>query len=121
MRERMLKVVLGLVGLVFCALVYAMVVFARREPALAMMMSIYATLGVFLLLAVRNPAANRTLIAFTAWSSLAHASLMAVQAWKHMIQNSEWMGVVVFGAIGVVLLGLMPKPEPREKSMKAAA
>ena len=39
-----------------------------------MMLSIYVTLGIFLLLAVRNPSAHRSLIAFTGWSSLAHAS-----------------------------------------------
>ena len=38
-----------------------------------MMLSIYVPLGVFVLLAARNPSANRSLIAFTAWSSLAHA------------------------------------------------
>jgi hypothetical protein len=42
-----------------------------------MMMSLYATLGVFLLLAARNPSEHRSLIAFTAWSSFAHAALMA--------------------------------------------
>jgi succinate-acetate transporter protein len=45
-----------------------------------MMLAIYVTLGVFLLLAIRNPAANRSLIAFTGWSSLAHAAVMAVQS-----------------------------------------
>ena len=78
-QERALKVVLVLVGLVFLALVYPLVIFLRQEPALAMMLSVYATLGVFLLLAARNPSANRSLIAFTAWSSFAHAALMAVQ------------------------------------------
>jgi hypothetical protein len=45
-----------------------------------MLAGVYITLGVFLLLALRNPSANRTLIAFTAWSSLVHAAIMAVQA-----------------------------------------
>src|SRR5262249_15653895 len=63
-----LKIVLGLVGVLFMAAAYPMLVFVRQEPALAMMMSLYVTLGVFLLLAIRNPLANRSLIAFTAWS-----------------------------------------------------
>jgi hypothetical protein len=39
-----------------------------------MMLSLYVTLGVFLLIAVRNPSANRSRIAFTAWSSFAHGA-----------------------------------------------
>ena len=50
-QERALKVVLVLVGLVFLALVYPLVIFLRQEPALAMMLSVYATLGIFLVLA----------------------------------------------------------------------
>lgn len=68
-RERALKIVLVVVGLLFSALVYPMTIFFSREPALAMMLSVYATLGIFLLLAARNPSANRSLVAFTAWSS----------------------------------------------------
>jgi len=78
-RERVLKVVLVVLGLLFCAGVYPLVLMAKEEPALAMMMSLYFTLGIFLLLAARNPSANRSLIGFTAWSSFAHAAVMAVQ------------------------------------------
>jgi hypothetical protein len=46
------------------------------DPALAMMMSLYATLGIFLLIASRNPSGHRSLIAFTAWSGFAHAAVM---------------------------------------------
>src|SRR5271170_4009337 len=75
-RETALKIVLAVVGLLFLLLAYPMMVFVRQDPALSMMLSIYVTLGVFLLLAIRNPSANRTLIAFTAWSSFAHAVVM---------------------------------------------
>jgi len=88
-RERALKVVLVVVGLLFCAAVYPLVLMARQDPALAMMMSLYATLGVFLLLASRNPSAHRSLIAFTAWSSFAHATVMAVQAFLSLIARRE--------------------------------
>jgi len=64
-RELVLKVVLVVVGLLFCAGVYPLTMFFSREPAVPMIMSIYVTLGIFLLLAVRNPAANRSLIAFS--------------------------------------------------------
>src|SRR3989475_3338038 len=76
-RERAMKVVLVVVGLLFVAGVYPLMMFVRQEPALAMMLSLYVTLGIFLLLAARNPSANRSLIAFTAWSSFVHAILMA--------------------------------------------
>ena len=49
-REVALKIVLALVGLLFLALAYPLIVFARQDPALSMMFSLYVTLGVFLLL-----------------------------------------------------------------------
>jgi hypothetical protein len=73
-RERALKVVLVVVGLLFCAAVYPLVLMAKQDPTLAMMLSLYATLGVFLLVASRNPSAHRSLIALTAWSSFAPPS-----------------------------------------------
>ena len=65
-RGRTLKVVLGLVGLIFVAAIYPLALFVRQAPGLSMMFSLYATLGVFLLLAARNPPEQRSLIAFTA-------------------------------------------------------
>jgi hypothetical protein len=62
-RERALKVVLVIVGLLFVASLYGLMKL-REEETLQMMLSIYGTLGVFLLLASRNPSANRSLIAF---------------------------------------------------------
>jgi hypothetical protein len=58
MRERALRVVLVLLGLLFSAGIYPLVLMAKKEPALAMMMSLYVTLGIFLLLAARNPSTN---------------------------------------------------------------
>ncbi len=110
-REVVLKIVLALVGLLFIALIYPMLVFVRQEPAMSMMFSLYVTLGIFLLLAIRNPSANRGLIAFTAWSSLAHAALMGTQAWLNMIARGELIGVVVLFIIGVALIALAP-PRP---------
>jgi hypothetical protein len=54
-RELALKIVLVLAGLLFLASGYPMAIFMRQEPALSMMFSLYVTLGVFLLLAIRNP------------------------------------------------------------------
>ena len=121
MRERVLKTVLVVVGLAFSAFAYGMVVFFRREPALAMMASVYATLGVFLLLAVRAPAKHRSLIDFAAWSNLAHAGLMAVQVSLHAIKSMEATGVAVFGVIGVLLVMLRPKETAGVKAVGAGA
>ena len=107
-QERALKVVLVLVGLIFLAGVYPLTMFFGRDPALAMMLSLYVTLGIFLLLAARNPSANRSLIAFTAWSSFAHASLMAVQAYRNVIERRELLGVAALVLIGVALIALAP-------------
>jgi hypothetical protein len=112
-REVALKSVLGLVGVIFVALTYPLIMFVRQAPSLSMMFSLYVTLGVFLLLAIRNPSANRSLIAFTAWSSLAHAALMGTQAMRDMVARGELTGVAVLIVIGIVLIALAPaKPLP---------
>ncbi|HXO32199.1 MAG TPA: DUF6632 domain-containing protein [Candidatus Acidoferrales bacterium] len=115
-RERALKIVLVVVGLLFCAGVYPLVLMANQDPALAMMMSLYATLGIFLLLASRDPPAHRSLIAFAAWSSFAHAAVMAVQASLNLIRRGELMGVAFFVVIGVALMVLAPAKQIVEKT-----
>jgi hypothetical protein len=118
-RERVLKIVLVLVGLIFCFLAYPMILFMRQDPALAMMLSLYVTLGVFLLLAVRDPSGNRSLIAFTAWSSFAHAAVMGAQVMHNIVERQELVGVAVLVVIGVVLTVLAPSKQSTER--KAAA
>jgi hypothetical protein len=78
-----------------------------------MMLSLYVTLGIFLLMAVRNPSANRSLIAFTAWSSFAHAALMAVQG--NLIPRGELVGVAALVIIGVALIVLAPAKRSVER------
>jgi len=114
-RERALKAVLVLVGLLFCAAIYPVILMVKQDPALAMMMSLYATLGIFLLLASPNPSSHRSLIAFTAWSSFAHAALMAVQASLNLIPRRELAGVAFFVVIGVALIALAPAKQPVER------
>jgi len=120
-RERPLKIVLVLVGLLFLALVYPMLIFIKQEPALAMMLSVYVTLGIFLLLAARNPSANRSLITFTAWSSFAHSALMAVQAFRNFIARGELLGVAVLVIIGIALIVLAPAKQSGELASTAGA
>jgi len=121
-RERALKVVLGLVGLLFLASVYPLVIFVRQAPDLSMMFSLYVTLGIFLLLAVRNPSESRTLIAFTAWSSFAHAAVMGLQAFRNMVARVELIGVALLVVIGIALIALAPaKQAAAQKSATAPA
>lgn len=121
LRERALKIVLVLVGLLFTAGVYPLTIFLAREPALAMMLSLYVTLGIFLLLAARNPSANRSLIAFAAWSSFAHGAVMAVQAYQNRIERQELLGVAAFFIIGTTLMALAPAKQPGELASAAVA
>jgi hypothetical protein len=107
-REVALKVVLGFVGLIFLALAYPLILFVRQDPGTSMMFSLYVTLGVFLLLAIRNPSASRSLIAFTAWSSFAHAAVMGTQSMQDMVSRKEMVGVAVLIVIGIALLALAP-------------
>jgi len=120
-RERALKVVLVVVGLLFVAGIYPLMMFVKHEPALAMMLSLYVTLGIFLLLAARNLSANRSLIAFTAWSSFAHAALMAVQVFRNLIPRGELLGVAVLATIGVALILLAPGKQSGELRSTASA
>jgi len=115
-RERVLKVLLVLVGLLFTAMVYPLVLFVKQEPALAMMMSLYVTLGIFLLVSVRKPSANRSLIAFTAWSSFAHAAVMSYQAFRNLVARGELIGSAVLVIIGVALIALAPAKQTVEKT-----
>jgi hypothetical protein len=119
-RERALKIVLVVVGLLFAAGLYPLVLMAKQDPALAMMMSLYVTLGIFLLIASRNPSAHRSLIAFAAWSSFAHAGIMSLQALLNMISRRELIGSAVFLTIGVTLIALAPAKEPVERASAAA-
>ena len=75
----------------------------------------------FLLQASRNPSAHRSLIAFTAWSSFAHATVMGVQAFLNLIARRELLGVATFISIGVLLITLAPARESRAVSSAATA
>ena len=99
------KAVLIIVGILFAATIYPLVFLVRDEPTLQMMLSLYVTLGVFLLLASPNPSAHRSLIAFAAWSSFAHAATMAVQAIYEVSERVHLLiGVAMFVIIGLTLI-----------------
>jgi len=114
-RERALKVVLVVVGLTFCGLAYPLIMFVKQAPAMAMMFSVYVILGIFLLFASRHPSANRSLIAFTAWSSFVHAVLMGGQAFAGLVARGELIGSAVLVVIGITLMLLAPEKESVER------
>ena len=126
-RERALKVVLVLVGLLFVAAIYP-VAMALWHPGPSddtgdtMMMSLYFTLGVFLLLAARNPSAHGSLIAFTAWSSFAHAVVMSMLGF-HLPseQVGFWIGSAILALIGIALLALARPKQSVEQVLASAA
>jgi hypothetical protein len=77
-----------------------------------MIVGVYATLGVFLILASRDPAANRSLILFTIVSSVVHAGIMAWQS----LRMPEHMGhlygdVPALLLVAVVLIVLLPRAD----------
>lgn len=81
-----------------------------QSPYLTMIIGIYATLGIFLFAASKDPLQHRSLIWFTVWSSLVHGGIMAVQA----ILNPEHIGhlygdVPALLIVAGVLAWLMPK------------
>jgi hypothetical protein len=107
-RERALKIVLVLVGLLFLAGIYPLLKF-QANPGEQMLGSVYVTLGFFLVLASRNPSANRSLIAFTAWSSLVHGGTMAWQVFHDVIPREDLLRAVLpLALVGIALIVLAP-------------
>jgi len=101
-RVRYLRVVLVVVGLIFVFGVYTLgIVWPSgwtwghgHSHYLTMILGVYATLGVFLLIASRNPAAHTSLIWFTVWSSVVHALIMAFQALTDSAERGHLIGDV---------------------------
>jgi hypothetical protein len=118
-RERALQVVLVVVGLsIVVANIYPLVTsfLAGLRPTAGttapMFWTIYATLGVFLVLAARDPSAHRSLIAYAIWSSVAHTAVMALMAMQLPTKRGELLaGVAVTGLSAVLLFVLTPRKE----------
>jgi hypothetical protein len=117
-RIRYLRVVLVVVGLIFIFGVYALSVVwpsgwtwgHGQSHYLAMILGVYATLGVFLLIASRNPAAHTSLIWFTVWSSVVHAVIMAVQALTDGADRGHLLGdVPALLIVAIALAALTPR------------
>ena len=125
-RERVLKILLVLVGLLFSAAIYPLTMslwkMNQSDYGDTMMLSLYFALGIFLLMAVRNPSANRSLIAFAAWSSFAHGAVMAVMAVHIPSERAGLLGAVTaLVIIGVALIALAPAKQSGERASAAGA
>jgi hypothetical protein len=88
---------------------------------LLMIVGIYATLGVFLLIAARNPLAHLSLIWFAVWSSVVHAAIMAVQALANPQMAGHFIGDVPALFIMAAILALLTPRGARASAMNEAA
>src|SRR5437773_1928385 len=109
-RERALQVALVVLGLgTAVANIYPLVtsLLALRptgETTAPMFYTILATLGVFLVLAARNPSAHRSLIAYAVWSSFAHTAVMALMAIQLPTKRGELLAGVAVAGLSALLL-----------------
>jgi hypothetical protein len=120
-RIKYLRFALLAVGVIFIFGIYPLTILwpsgwswhTGQSDYLQMILGIYATLGVFLLLASRNPMAHLSLIWFTVWSSIVHGGIMTVQA----LRSSEHMGhlfgdVLALFVVAIALAVLTPRVAP---------
>jgi len=77
-----------------------------QSPYLQMIWGVYATLGIFLIRAARDPLANLSLIWFTVWSSVVHAGIMGVQALVYPQHRGHLLGDVPALLIVAIILAL---------------
>jgi len=86
-----------------------------------MILDIYATLGVFLMIASRDPMAHRSLIWFTVWSSVVHGGIMGIQSVVNPMHIGHLFGdVAALLAVAAVLAALTPREIPATISRSAA-
>lgn len=130
LRLKILRVALVVFGLIFLVGVYPMMMalwpsgwrWQPNQPEYEqMILGVYATLGVFLLIASRNPLRHGSLIWFTVWSSLVHGGIMAVQALNMPMEHGHLLGdVPALILVAVVLTVLMPRGEAYEAALSRA-
>ena len=117
-RLRYLKLALRVFAAVFVLGVYPLTVLwpsgwawhPGQSEYLQMIIAIYATLGIFLLLASSNPEQHLSLISFTIWSSVAHGATMAVQSFANTQHVGHLYGdVPALFVVAAVLAWLSPR------------
>jgi hypothetical protein len=118
-RIKYLRVALVIVGLVFTFGLWPLTIVwpsgwawhaEGRSEYLEMIFGVYATLGVFLMIASRDPMAHKSLIWFTVWSSFVHGAIMAVQSIVDVRHIGHlWGDVLALIVVGAVLAALMSR------------
>ena len=110
-----LKIALVLVGIIFIAGIYPLMMIwpsgwswnTDHSDYPLMIIGVYATLGVFLIIAARNPLAHLSLIWFTVWSSVVHGGIMAVQAFLYPEHHGHLLGDVPALLIVAIVLAVL--------------
>lgn len=128
-RIRYLRIALYAIGAIFVVGVAPLMTLWTDgfawEPAQSeyeqMIMGIYVTLGVFLILAARDPLAHQSLIWFTVWSSIAHGGIMLVQALVDDTERMNLVGDVPALIVIAAVLGLLMPGEKEAHSQVPAA
>lgn len=117
-RLRYLRIALVVVGLIFVFGIYPLTLVwpegwmwePRQYEYEQMIIGLYAVLGIFLLIASRDPMAHRSLIWFTVVSSVVHAAIMAAQATVDPAEHANFAGdIPALLLVAVILAALMPK------------
>ncbi len=116
-RLKYLRIALILVGITFLVGIYLLMIVwpsgwtwhTGHSDYPMMIVGIYATLGVFLLLAARNPLNHLTLIWFTVWSSVVHGAIIAVQALAPNSHGHLMGDVPALFIVAAVLAVLTPR------------
>jgi hypothetical protein len=117
-RVKYLRIALVVVGAIFVVGIYPLTVIwpsgwswhTGQSDYLQMILGVYATLGVFLILAARNPLANLSLTWFAVWSSIVHGVIMGVQALTQPEHFAHLIGdVPALLIVAVVLAVLTPR------------
>lgn len=115
---KFLRIALVAVGVIFIGGIYLLMVVWPSEWTWhqghshypLMIVGIYATLGVFLILAARNPLEHLSLIWFTVWSSLVHAAIMTFQSLQASENHGHLLGdVPALFIVAAVLAALTPR------------
>jgi len=113
-----LRIALIVIGLTFIFGIYTLGVLwpsgwgwgQGHSHYLMMIIGVYATLGVFLLIASRNPYAYKNLIWFTVWSSVVHGAIMGIQAFNDPAERGHLVGdVPALILVAIILAVLMPR------------
>jgi len=118
-RIKYLRIALVVFGLIFMFGIYPLSIVwpsgwswhtTGQSEYFQMILGIYATLGLFLLLASRNPLAHRSLIWFTVWSSVVHGAIMGAQSLAMTQHRGHlWGDVLALIAVAIVLALLTPR------------